>query len=157
MVIKNKIKLFAFFPKRKKAWVRILEAFFSIILIMGILLIVISKDSPHEEYSKEIYIQTKAILQDIELNKSLRANILDATPLPINWENFELKGLTDIKNKIIQRTPNYLNCSAKLCEIEDDCGFDYSVMTNVYTNVIGIYATNLKYAPRKLKLFCWEK
>jgi hypothetical protein len=155
MAIKNK-KFILIFSKEKKAWIRILEAFFAVILIMGILLVVINKNLPTKEYSKETYIQTKKILQEIEFNKNLRKDIINVEPLPITWKNFKSKGLKNVRDKIIEKTPNYLNCSAKLCEIEEECVTTILSTRNIYTNAIGIYAINSKYSPRKLKLYCWE-
>lgn len=156
--MKNKKNFgFEIFPKNSRAWIRIIEAFFSILLIAGALLIVIYGAREVEFTEPTIYDREIDILREIEVNSAFRGNILDVASVPVSWNQFEAEGLTEVKNKIIARTPNYLTCEATLCGITEECSIDNSVLVNIYTSSVGIYANTEKYSPKQLKLFCWEK
>ena len=140
--------------KDKSGWIRILEAFTMILLITVIFLMVLDRDSP-EDFSQEIYEKEQEILRRIQLNDSLRESVLsfNLNTLPIEWENIP----QDLKEKIISKTPSYLNCEAKICNVNDICILSETSNENVYAQSIIITATLEKYSPRKLKLFCLEK
>jgi hypothetical protein len=144
------------FLGNKQGWIRIIEAFVSIMLIAGVLLIVINREYPKEDSSVKIYEKETEILRGIEINDSLREDILNA-PLPAEWADFETAGLINVKNKIIAKTPNYLNCEAKLCEINENCEINPEVSEDIYADSAGIFADTFNYAPRQLRIFCWEK
>lgn len=145
-----------FCPKNRKGWIRIIEVFVAILLITGILFVVI-----RGEYSKQTNLASKtseteiAILRDIELNNNLRSEILGATP-PIEWENFETS-MPDTRTRINELIPNYLECEAKLCALEDVCVLDEYTGEDVYAESVVIAADLNTYNPRQLKLFCWGK
>ncbi|MAG10784.1 hypothetical protein CMI44_00530 [Candidatus Pacearchaeota archaeon] len=141
--------------KNKRGWIRILEAFFVIVLITGVLLVAIGQDITNDKNSEKVYEESNSILQAIQLDKSLREKILVATS-PVEWEDFESTNLAELKTFVIGRTPNYLNCSAKICIIGEDCIINQNISNNIYTSSTGIYATKDTYAPKQLKLFCWE-
>jgi len=136
--------------KNKSGWIRIVEAFAMILLITGVFLIIIDKESP-KDFSGEINEKERGILRDIQLNNSLRDNILNVGTLPIELESFPV----NLKEKIISETPSYLECKAKICTLDDDCLLSDSVVQSIYTQEVIISSNLVKYSPRKLKLFCW--
>lgn len=140
--------------KNNSGWIRIVEAFAMILLITGIFLMVLDRDSP-EDFSQKIYEQEQGILRRIQLNDSLRESILsfDIGALPIKWENFP----QDLKEKIISKTPSNLECKAEICKVNENCILSESIYKSIYTQKVVITSTLEKYSPRKLKLFCWEK
>lgn len=145
------------FLENKRGWIKIIEAFFAILLIAGVLLFVINKGYPQENTSMKIYEKETEILREIEINSSLRGDILSVSLVPVEWANFTSAGLTDVKDKITNKTPNYLNCSAKLCEINKKCKIEQPTLKDVYATSIGIFANAEEYDPKQLRLFCWEK
>ena len=140
--------------KDKSGWIRIVEAFTMILLITGIFLIVLERDST-KDFSQEIYEKEQGILREIQLNNSLRESILsfNSDSLPIEWENFP----QNLKEKIISRTPSYLECKAKICNVNDPCVLSETSNESIYAQKVIITSSLEKYSPRKLKLFCWEK
>ncbi|MBU2052872.1 MAG: hypothetical protein KJ721_01360 [Nanoarchaeota archaeon] len=147
-----------FFPKNQRGWIKIVEAFTAILLIMGVVLIVIDKGYvKKEDFSLEIYKKGTSILKEIQLNDTFRENILSVDSLPVEWDEFDSKGLGNVKSKIIERTPNYLDCKAKVCSIDDDCILAINFDKDVYVQSVAIIANLEIYSPRQLKLFCWEK
>ena len=149
---------FSFFPKNHRAWIRIVEAFVAILLITGVLLIVVNKEHiKKKDISSEIYKIEASILKEIQLNSSLRSDILNVEPLPVKWTDFDSRGLNNLKSKIISRLPNYLDCEAKICELEDICVLDKIFDKDIYAQSTCIIAELTTYNPRQLKLFCWIK
>lgn len=144
----------------KKGWIKIVEAFLSVIMIVSILMLILSRDYTKEkDFSEEIYEKEETILREIQFNSLLRKDILKTpeSDLPINWEDFYLKGVGEIRNKIEDKEPVYLDCKAKICKIEDDCSFNAGIFKNVYASSIPLFADFEIYNPRQLKLFCIEK
>ncbi len=137
-----------------KGWIRIVEAFVMILLITGILLIVLNKGYlSKKDNSQKIYEDEQGILREIQLNNSLRGEILNIGTLPVEWDNFSV----NVKNKIISETKSYLNCEAKICELNKICVLNKTFDRDVYVQSAIITATLDNYNPRQLKLFCWKK
>ncbi len=142
------------FLKNKHGWIRVVEAFVAILLVLGAVLMLIDKRQTEEkDISSEIYEFEIALLKEIATNSSLRADVLNAGSLPVEYNS--LSG--EIKNKIENRTPYYLNCTAKICEIDDACVLNFSSGSDVYVQSTVISANLQVYSPRQLKLFCWTE
>ena len=146
-----------FFPKNQRGWIRIIEVFVAILLIMGVVLLIINNVYiGKKDLSVGINKNELSILREIELNNTLRAGILATVSLPIEWSEFDSSGVGDVKDKITEKTPNDLECEAKICEINDGCLLDTTLEKDIYAKSIIILANSEIYNPRQLKLFCWE-
>ena len=143
--------------KNKRGWIRIVEVFVAVSLIMGVLLVVLEQTYPAKDISEEIYEQEVAILREIQLNNSLRNEIIGASSLPIEWDDFGSNGLANVKNKTISETPNYLICEAQVCDISNTCDLDKTIEKDVYAQSVFISTNLSEYNPRQLKLFCWPR
>lgn len=147
--------------KNKKAWVKMVEVFISIMLITASLIMVLNKNVFTGEVMKEVDGKMTNILRTIQINETLRSEIIDSVNLgglPVEWENFEGSGLSETRAKIIEKTPVNLECEAKLCGLDDDCISDDAPLdTNVYSKAAYISSDLDSYSPRQLKLFCWRK
>jgi len=142
------------FPKDKHGWVRIVEAFVAVLLVLGIVLYILDEGYvKKDDASEKIYETENSILSEIQNNAPLRQDILDANPLPINWALLP----ASIRNKIENSRPSYLDCEAYLCEIRSDCLFQGSLQEDLYVRSVVITSTLISYSPRELKLFCWIK
>ncbi len=145
--------------KKKKGWIRIVEVFVAILLITGVLMVVINKgylkksNLSYDAYNSESYI-----LQDVEMNETLRTAILGTTG-EIIWSNFESNGLGAVVDVINSEIPNYLNCNGQICGLNETCILPESVNStgDVYASSIVIAANFDTYNPRQLKLFCWGR
>ena len=139
----------------KKGWIKIMEAFISILLIMVVILIIINQGYfSQEEKSKPIFNKQLIILKEIEANRSLRNEVLSATA-PLNWNDSSFPPNT--KSKIIEKTPANFNCEANLCELDNVCNHLYLPNKEIFAKSIVISANLTTYAPKQLKLFCWEE
>jgi len=123
------------------------------------LLIVINNSNIGKRDVSGIYEKELSILREIRINETLRNDILsiDGALLPIEWEEFEANGLENVKNKITGKIPDYLECEAKLCVLEENCVLDGNTSEEIYVQSVPIVANLGIYSPRQLKLFCWEK
>lgn len=144
--------------KYKRGWVRLVEVFIAILLIAGVLLIVANRANPSEKniISSDISEKELAILKDIELNKTLRTEILNVPSLPVEWNNFSSE-LQNLKNRIEYLASPNLNCEAKICLMDNEvCVMSEFSGDNVYAESVVISADLNKYSPRQFKLFCIE-
>ncbi len=141
--------------KNKKGWIRLVEAFVSIVLLASIVLIVSSANSsPKLNLQEEISQRQVAVLRDVQLNDSLRAEILSINidALPLEWEGFESDAPL-LKERIEFLSPNELECSAKICVINEPCTIDDDGK-EIYAKSVVISANADYYSPRQLKMFC---
>jgi hypothetical protein len=148
-----------FLIKGKHGWIKLVEVFIAILLLAGVLLIVANKSSSNKsDLQTQISEKETGILTDIELNNTLRAEILnvDSDNLPIEWNNFGSE-LEDLRERIIDLTPKNLDCKAKICLINEDCILNELPAGDVYSKSTIISADFDTYSPRELKLFCTSK
>jgi len=141
--------------QNKKGWIKIIEAFFAVLLIASIAIVIVNSFSS-KDISDSVYETELSILRGIELNNEFRAFILDAGLLPVAWSGFT-GDLDLIKQFVIIRTPSYLNCEAQICGLADLCELEEDIKESVYAREIIISAEGDVYSPRKFKIFCWSK
>jgi len=142
----------------KKGWIRIVEAFVAILLVTGVLLVVINKGYiGKKDISAKVYETELSILREIQSNTTLRDSILQAGTPPIKWEDENFP--PDVKSKISDRVPSYLNCEAQICEMDKICMLDEYPDKDIYAQSVAITVTltTPDFDPRQLKLFCWVK
>lgn len=144
--------------KGKRGWVRIIEAVIAVLLVTGVLLVVIGNGYVgSQDISSKVYDAQVAVLRDIELNSDYRAAILgQSLNVPVGWEDFT-EDLAQIKTKIKTEMPNYLECSAKICGLNEPCFLDEVPSESIYAQPVAITADLERYEPRQLKMFCWER
>jgi len=151
MVKNNMIKY------NKRGWIRLVEVFIAILLLTGVLFVVTSGGNSSKKNTLYIEVSEKelAILRDIELNDTLRAEVLsvDSGDLPIEWDDFSSE-LENVKGRIKYLTPSNLECVAKICLINEECIMNDLSDGDVYAKSVIISANSTVYSPRELKLFC---
>lgn len=155
--------------KNKNGWLRIVEAFTTVLLVSIVLLLILNRSNFTEaEKTEQILDKEYAILREIQLNDTLRNFMFDVelkseefseAPPEILWADFVIDvGLDKVRQKIEDRTPAQLNCSAKLCAISAVCSFEFEddFDKSIYSRESLISANLTEYRPRVLKLFCWD-
>lgn len=144
--------------KQKKAWVKLMEVFLSIVLIVGVVLILpnVSNFSGEKAQREEILSKEVAILRDIQLNDTLRTEIFAAGLPPIEWQGFETS-LPLTQTRIIALTPSNYKCEAKICDLTSSCILEMNTKNSVYAQAVVFSADSTTYSPRQLKLFCSQK
>ncbi len=144
--------------KNKRGWMKIIEAFSAVLIIWVVLLTVISNSEiKKHDISTKVYNEEILILRKIQLNSTLRQEIIDAKPTPISSEDSKFP--TGVKTTITSNTPIFLTCLAQICLPESDCLIKSGAPTDkdIYVQSVIITSTVNTYAPKKLKLFCWMK
>ena len=136
----------------KKAWIRIAEAFVSVLIVVGAAMVVIKGGIQTNDISEKIYDIEVGISREIRLNDNLRSEIL-LTSGTVEWNDLP----SQTKNKIIDKTPKWLECVAKICSPESQCLLSDESEKSIYAQSAIITSTVNAFNPRQLKLFCWEK
>ncbi len=128
-----------------KAWLRIVEAFIAVLIVIGVVLAVLSKQSPGANISESVYEKQRNILNIIGKNNGLRAYVLAGNNAEIN-------------NVIDDMVPASWNYATEICELDSICN---SASTpndkEVYTTEVVITSTLTQYSPKKLRFFVWMK
>lgn len=134
--------------KNKKAWLRIVEAFIAIMIILGAVLVVLSKQTKKADISELVYERQNNILEIIANNESLREGVLSGETEKIN--NFIGLGL-----------PSNWGYATSLCNIKEICGSSATPNDrDVYVSETIISANLTDYPDgrtQKLRFFVWRK
>jgi len=129
--------------KNKKAWLRILEAFLAVMIILSAVLIIMSKQKTTVDLSEEIIQNQDRILDIISKNNTLREKVI-------------LKQEESLTNEISKMIPPTMKFAIKICEIESACYTDKTPNDKeVYTREVLITSTLEQYSPKKLRFFVW--
>jgi hypothetical protein len=121
--------------KSKRGWMEIVEAFVAVMLIAATIIILFNNSNKKEDFSYEVYTIQISILREIQTNDTMREEIGQALgPLPIPWEDSRFP--LNIKNKIIERTPNYLECIAQICDDTSPCNLNREVKKVFIRNLL---------------------
>jgi len=141
--------------KNKKGWIKIIEAFAAILLITIIMLLVITnKNTQNQQTYSKIYNKQILILREIQLNSTLRNDILNLnTETPVTGEDIPESIITKINQRKI---PNLI-CKAIICSINSDCELENLPEKDIYVQSAVISATKEIYNPKQIKLFCWNE
>ena len=128
-----------------KAWLRIVEAFIAVLIVIGVVLVVLTKQGPGVNISESVYEKQRNILNIISKNNGLRAYVLAGNNAEIN-------------NVIDDMVPASWNYATEICELDSICN---SASTpndkEVYTTEVVITSTLTQYSPKKLRFFVWMK
>ncbi|MCL5018556.1 MAG: hypothetical protein M1416_02190 [Candidatus Pacearchaeota archaeon] len=144
--------------KDKGAWLEIVEAFVAVLLVAAVLLIILNRGYfQRTNTSEQIYNTEISIIREVQTDDALRTSIANAQT-PVNWEDAGFPA--DVKSKITTRTPDYLTCVAKICELDAVCSLEgislaESEGKDVYSESGVISAVLDAPVYRKLNLFCW--
>jgi hypothetical protein len=141
----------------KRGWIEIIEAFAAMLLIAIVILILLKGPySNEEDLGERVYAVELSILREIQFNDDLRIDILATADgdLPIQWETTLFP--QSVRDKINQRTPEYLNCSGVICNSTATCSKDNLGKRDIYAQSVLINPTaGGQETWRRLKLFCY--
>lgn len=144
----------------KKGWIEIIEAVTAMLIIAAVILILLNQNySKEEDISEKMHDIEIAILREIQFNTTLRASILNIPEedLPVHWAN-ETVFPEELRQKIIERTPESIMCVAMICEPISNCLMEGLGRKDVYVQSVvinptpGVDEENWK----RLKIFCYS-
>jgi hypothetical protein len=129
----------------RKAWIRIVEAFIAIVIILSAILIIMSRQTVTTDISESVYEKQKQILKIITENETLRNEVLQGKNVLINQT---------IKKMI----PTSWNFETNICLIENVCPNPATVFDReVYTTEALVMSNLTEHNPQKLRFFVWVK
>ena len=141
----------------KRGWLKVLEVFMAILLLVAILTIILNnQDASNKKKSEEIYKQQAFALRIIQLDDNLRGKIMsvDSNYLPTDSDN---NFPSDINNSINNAMPDYLICKSMICLFGNKCVLGSApAKKDIYVKSVLITTDGTGYETRELKLFCWE-
>ena len=128
----------------RKAWIRILEVFIAILIVMSAVLIILSRNAPRLDMGDEIYEKQRQIIDIISKNNSLRTDI-------IMGEN------SQVNNTISQMLPNSWTFATRICGLNLMCPLNLTKAYeyDVYSIEVVITSNLTQYSPKKLRFFVW--
>ena len=140
------------FPKSRRGWVRVVEAFLAILLIGTIIILVIEQNSGGDNISSLVYQDQLAMLRTVQLNDTLRSSVIRATAIPVSTDDANFPA--DVEAALNNKNPGYLICKAKICSISTECLIENNADTNIYNAQAAVFADFEDYNPRRLVLSC---
>lgn len=128
---------------QKKGFIRIVEAMFAILIIMGAALVLISNNIHTSDISEQVYEKQRYILDVIANDEQMRQQI-------INNE-------TDLVDRYIEKNiPSTWGFSTCVTEIDKICNNSPPEADEVYVTESIISATTTTYtSSKKLRFFIW--
>ena len=158
--------------KNKRGWIKVVEAFISLLLITGVVLVLINKGYfGQKDISTKVYEVQTSILKEIEKDDSLRGSILSTNQEAessiiqtgvTTYSNQVPEFPNDVELKLIQRITkyDYISCQAKICELDKNCALltypSEAKGKSIYAQnvAISVYSGTITPDPKQLKLFC---
>ena len=130
----------------KKAFVRIIEALISTLIISVAVMILLSNQTQKNDFSESIYEKQKQILFIIINNDSLRNDIM-------------LGDNTKIREFIAKNIPVSWDFTINICNIDETCNQNIPDFKDIYVteSIITANLTDYSELPKKLKLSIWMK
>ncbi len=130
--------------KNKKGWIRIVEAFLAVLIVMGAVVIIMARQPVQSSADNQIYERQTQILEIIRNNNSLRSNILDGKTYNVD----------DI---IVAMIPSSWNFTTSICDINDICSANVPLGKDIYTKEIIISSNLTLYSTKKLRFSVWMR
>ena len=137
----------------KKGFIRILEAVFAIMLIMGAVLIIVSNNLQTSDISEEVYEKQRYILDIISNNETMRNEII----IP-DGDLTSLEQLTETNDFIKKTMPSSWKYSGCVISVERICSPDVPDDKELYVSetIISSSLTEEYSVAKKLRLFIWR-
>jgi hypothetical protein len=133
--------------KNKKAWIKIVEAFIAIMLIVSAFIVIMNRQKNQSNLEEQINSLQDSILASISKDNYLRSQVL-------------IREEGEIEDYVGEMVPSSFNYKVRICDYQDLCSLGTNIDGTVYSDEILIVA-NLTYYPSgnmtKLKLFMWRK
>jgi len=146
--------------KNKKGWIKIVEAFIAVFIIMSVAIFVVNKSYiERRDISEKIYgIEIQLLQEIIDEFGNIKFNDPNNSPDEEDIGNF-IYGGEDITKS---RVPEYLDCGVAVCDISlPNCDYTSKdpsvndkgeVIKDVYAQILPIVETDTS-----LRIECWIK
>lgn len=143
--------------KNKRGFIKIVEAFIAVLLVAGVLLFVVSRNTNVLDSTQtRIDEIEKSILLEVSQNSNYRDNILAVNDEQELNQN-SADGLGEIWRTVDIRVPDELDFRIKICKLENICALDNYPEKDVYTRAVSITSNITTYHPKQFKIWIWVK
>ena len=135
--------------KDRKAWLRIIESFLAVLIVIGAVLVILSKQEQRADISESVYEKQRYILDIISKNESLRGEIITTS----NTQN------NSLINGVIQGlVPASWNFATNICRLNETCSNPGNYESKeIFATEVLVTSTLTSYSPKKLRFFVWMK
>ncbi len=129
----------------KGGWIRIVEATFASIIVLGVLFFLTVRDTGLSE--QDLSSLGRSVLDEVAVNQTLRSYVLTDNFVALN---------DSVATKISQ---GYLDYEVRICPIQEICGKSVYTPGNVYAaeRVISASVNEDIFNPKKVRLFIWRR
>lgn len=152
--------------KNKKAWLKIVEAFLSILIVLGAVLVIVSKqetrllDKIAKTGEEGIYEKQKEVLDAVSRNETLRGIIVSKNLGSKSYAFESYKTWHPLNDFIYLILPSSWNFATNICKAaEGVCpnpvSSDLMLGKEIYVEEKIITSTLETYSPKRVKLFIW--
>lgn len=143
------------FEKKKKGWIKIVEAFISVLFLMGVLLIIIGNENVKKNETTIMHEREHEVILEISVNQTLRSEVLGQNNLPI--KSTEVGFSQILKEHFNNSLSDTLECILLICSEENNCEGYTEIEEDIYAEQTLITANKTLYSPRILKILCYPK
>jgi hypothetical protein len=140
--------------KNKKGWIKILEAFIAIIMLISVILLVVNHEKYETKETSNLLISQSAFLVLVQTNETFRNEIL---ALDVSSSSYEIddEGFpSNLKNYIESEFSGRTTCLAKICNTTSECSMENYPEKEVFSRSAIITSNLQEFDPKKLSLFC---
>jgi len=139
--------------KNKKGWIKIVEAFMAIALLLGFLMVMLVQINKNNQNNSLIEENNLKILRGIETNQTLRNAVLSSV-IPSNSTGTGFS--PELNSFLSDNTLLGQNCVLYICEVDNECNLETEINEEIFSSEVLIFSNPTKYSPRKLKVFCYN-
>jgi len=136
----------------KGGWIRVVESFMAIALLLAFLLVFIGQVERSNESMSAVERTSITMLKSIESEPVFRNEILSLS-LPSNSD--EPSFPSNIKDFISENSLLNVGCHLYVCSLGSVCLLEESVEGEVYSSESLVFSNETLYSPRKIKIFCY--
>lgn len=138
--------------RNKKGWIKIVEAFAALAILMMFLFFIVGSQKSDVEKESFLDSHNKALLTEIAKNSTLRGEVFsESLPANSTEDTFSIV----LKNYLTENKVGNTTCIIQICEI--GCDFiDLNLNKEVYSTKRIFYSTTTDYSPREMRLSCYE-
>lgn len=139
--------------KGKRGWIKVIEAFVSILFLISVVSIIIHSDNFQSKERPILKEKQVEILNGIQLNSSLRNEILLFSSYDLNSSSVGFPA--GLKSHMESNKINNAECILKICPVNENCEIELS-KDEIYAQSVLITSSHTDYNPKIAKIFCYE-
>lgn len=118
---------------------------------MGLLFVVFAQDNSDKNIDSIITRKQINFLNEVEINQTLRNEVLSTSPLPLASNELDFPNL--LRSYFFDKKGKD-NCILKICDADETCLLDYDVKGEIYLKDVIIHSNKTLYSPKTVSMIC---